>query len=101
MLKETIETGLRMKVITPAQIQHINVGTTVQTKAVRFPTDARLYNRARERLVKTARKLGLQIKQSHQRVGPRLLMQQVVTPMPGSSNAPPGAPANCGPPSAV
>jgi len=76
MLKETIETGLRMKVITPAQIQHINVDTTVQTKAVRYPTDARLYNRSRERLVKTARKLGLQIKQSYERVGPRLLMQQ-------------------------
>jgi IS5 family transposase len=76
MLKETIETGLRLKVITPAQIQRINVDTTVQTKAVRFPTDARLYNRARERLVKTARKLGLQIKQSYERVGPRLLMQQ-------------------------
>jgi len=28
MLKETIETGLRMKVITAAQIQHINVDTT-------------------------------------------------------------------------
>lgn len=76
MLKETIETGLRLKVITPAQIQRINVDTTVQTKAVRFPTDARLYNRARERLVKTARKLGLHIKQSYERVGPRLLMQQ-------------------------
>jgi transposase, IS5 family len=76
MLKETIETGLRLKMITPAQIQRVNVDTTVQTKAVRFPTDARLYNRARERLVKTARKLGLQIKQSYERVGPRLLMQQ-------------------------
>lgn len=76
MLKETIETGLRMKAITPAQIQRINVDTTVQTKAVRYPTDARLYNRSRERLVKTARKLGLQIKQSYERVGPRLLMQQ-------------------------
>ena len=76
MLKETIETGLRLKVITTTQIQRVNVDTTVQTKAVRFPTDARLYNRARERLVKTARKLGLKIKQSYERVGPRLLMQQ-------------------------
>jgi IS5 family transposase len=37
----------------------VNIDTTVQTKAIRFPTDARLYNRARERLVKAARKLGL------------------------------------------
>lgn len=76
MLKETIQTGLRMQVITPTQLKRVNVDTTVQTKAVRYPTDARLYNRARERLVKVARERGLQIKQSYERVGPRLLMQQ-------------------------
>jgi IS5 family transposase len=43
---------------------------------VRFPTDARLYDRARERLVKTARNQGLSIKQSYERVGRRLLMAQ-------------------------
>jgi transposase, IS5 family len=76
MLKETIQTGLRMQAIKPAQLQRVNVDTTVQTKAVRFPTDARLYNRARERLVKTARDCGLKIKQSYERVGPQLLMRQ-------------------------
>jgi IS5 family transposase len=76
MLKATIDTGLKMKVITPAQIERVNVDTTVQTKTVRFPTDARLYDRARERLVKTARKQGLSIKQSSARVGRRLLMAQ-------------------------
>lgn len=76
MLKETIQTGLRMNVIKPTQLKRVNVDTTVQAKAVRYPTDARLYNRARERLVKTARKSGIEIKQSYERVGPRLLMQQ-------------------------
>lgn len=76
MLRETIQTGLRMKAIKPTQLQRVNVDTTVQTKAVRYPTDARLYNRARERLVKVARERGIQIKQSYARVGPRLLMQQ-------------------------
>jgi IS5 family transposase len=61
-LMATMDTGLMMKVITPAQIERVNVDTPVQTKAVRFPTDARLYDRARERLVKTARKQGLSIK---------------------------------------
>ncbi len=54
----------------------MNVDTTVQTKAIRYPTDARLYDSARERLVKAARKEGLQIKQSFSRVGKRLLMKQ-------------------------
>jgi IS5 family transposase len=76
MLKETIETAVRMKVITPTQIKRVNVDTTVQTKAVRYPTDARLYNRARERLVKVARERGIKIKQSYERVGARLVMQQ-------------------------
>jgi transposase, IS5 family len=62
MLKATIETGVAMGLIRLAQIKHVNVDTTVQTKDVRYPTDARLYDRARERLVKEARKAGVSIK---------------------------------------
>jgi len=75
MLRATIETGVEMRVIRPAQLQRVNVDTTVQTKAIRFPTDARLYQRMRERLVKAARAEGLRIKQSYEHVGRRLLMQ--------------------------
>jgi IS5 family transposase len=70
MLKQTIDAGMKMRVITPRQIKRVNIDTTVQTKTIRFPTDARLYNRAREQLVKEARKRGLRIKQSYERVGP-------------------------------
>jgi len=75
MLRETIEAGMRMNAIRPAELRRLNVDTTVQTKAIRFPTDARLYHRMRERLVKAARAEGLQVKQSYQHVGKRLLMQ--------------------------
>ena len=64
-----------MRVIRAAELKRINVDTTVQTKAIRFPTDARLYQRMRERLVKLARAEGLTIKQSYQHVGRRLPMQ--------------------------
>lgn len=74
MLKATIESGVAMGAIRPAQIAHVNVDTTVQTKDVRYPTDARLCDRARERLVKQARQEGLSIKQSYARVGRRLVM---------------------------
>jgi IS5 family transposase len=74
MLRSTIETGIKMGVIRPAQLKRINVDTTVQTKAIRFPTDARLYNRCRERLVTMARQQGLKIKQSYEHVGKRLLL---------------------------
>ena len=42
LLKEMIETGLRMKAIKPTQLHRVNVDATVRRKAVRFPTDARL-----------------------------------------------------------
>ncbi len=74
MLRETIAAGIRMGSIGPAQLKRINVDTTVQTKAIRYPTDARLYHRCRERLVKAARREGLVIKQSYRHVGKRLLL---------------------------
>jgi len=75
MLRATIEAGMAMRAIGPAELKRINVDTTVETKAIRFPTDARLYERMRERLVKAARAEGLTIKQSYRHVGRRLLMQ--------------------------
>jgi IS5 family transposase len=75
MLRATIEAGMKMRVIRPAELKRVNVDTTVGTKAIRFPTDARLYQRMRERLVKAARAEGLTIKQSYEHVGRRLLMQ--------------------------
>ena len=75
MLKATIDTGVQMKAISTAHVAHINIDTTVQTKAIRYPTDARLYQRACERLVIRARKDGLSIKQSFGRVGRLLVMK--------------------------
>ena len=76
MLRQTIETGIKIKAIKPAQLKRVNMDTTVQTKAIRYPTGARLHNRARERMVGEAHKSGKRIKQSYARTGPRLLMQQ-------------------------
>jgi transposase, IS5 family len=44
------------------------VDTTVQPKAVAFPTDARLMHRARERLVKLSRKTSVSLRESYERV---------------------------------
>jgi IS5 family transposase len=75
MLRATIDAGVRMRAVRPADLKRVNVDTTVQTKAVRFPTDGRLYQRMRERLVKAARAEGLTVKQSYEHVGRRLLAQ--------------------------
>lgn len=76
LLKETIRSGLRLGVIKPSQLKRVNVDTTVQEKHIRFPTDPRLYDRMRQRLVKVARREGVALRQSYVRVGKRLLAAQ-------------------------
>lgn len=76
LLRLTIEAGLRMGVIKPSELRRVNVDTTVQEKHIRFPTDPRLYDRMRERLVMAARREGVALRQSYVRVGKRLLAQQ-------------------------
>lgn len=65
-----------MNVIKPSDFDRINVDTTVQTKAFRHPSDARLCHRGRERLVKVAYKNGSKIKQNYMRAAERLVMKQ-------------------------
>lgn len=55
LLKETIEAGLKLKAVKAYQLKRVNVDTTVQEKDIRFPTDARSYDRSRQRLVAAAR----------------------------------------------
>ena len=76
LLEQTIQAGLELKAIKSSQLERINVDTTVEEKHVRFPTDSRLYDRARERLVKAARAEGLELRQSYKRVGKILLKKQ-------------------------
>lgn len=76
LLKETIQAGLRLKVIKSSQLRRVNVDTTVQEKHIRFPTDARLYDRMRQRLVKAAQREDIAFRQSYARVGKNLLTRQ-------------------------
>ena len=76
MLDESIKTGLREGFIKRVDLKRVNVDTTVQEKNIRFPTDARLYDRMREKLVSAAEKQGIELRQSYRRVGPRALRKQ-------------------------
>jgi len=51
------------------------IDTTVQEKAITFPTDAKLMHRARERLVRLAKRHGVRLRQSYVRVGKRALIK--------------------------
>lgn len=76
LLEATIDAGLRMKEISPKALTSVIADTTVQPKAIRFPTDARLYDRMRETLVREAQKLGIELRQTYARVGKKWLRKQ-------------------------
>jgi len=73
LFQETIRLGLKAGAVEEKDFQRVNVDTTVQEKAVRFPTDARLCHKAREELVKLAQKHGVPLRQSYARTSKRAL----------------------------
>ena len=76
LLSETIETAKRQKLIQRRDLDKVNVDTTVQEKAIAFPTDARLYHKMRVRLVREADKRGIKLRQSFPRLGKTALARQ-------------------------
>lgn len=76
LLAETVETAKRGKLLTRRDAQRVNVDTTVQEKAIAFPTDARLYYKMLRSLVKAARERGIELRQSYERVGKKALARQ-------------------------
>lgn len=69
LLQESLSVATRTEAIKPSDLNRVIVDTTVQPKNVMFPTDARLVNRAREILVRLARRSGIKLRQSYARVG--------------------------------
>jgi transposase, IS5 family len=76
LLKETIEAAKRHQALKKQEIERVNVDTTVQEKAVAFPTDARLYHKARRALVRLSREVGLKLRQSYSRLGKKAMFGQ-------------------------
>jgi transposase, IS5 family len=69
LLQESLSVATKTGAIKPSDLNRVIVDTTVQPKNVMFPTDARLLNRAREILVRLAKRQGLALRQSYARVG--------------------------------
>jgi transposase, IS5 family len=69
LLQESLAVATKTQAIKPSDLNRVIVDTTVQPKNVMFPTDARLLNRAREILVRLAKRQGLALRQSYARVG--------------------------------
>lgn len=76
LLTHTIEVALQTKAMSVRELDHVNVDTTVQEKAITFPTDAKLYHRMREHLVAAAQARGIKLRQSYVKVGKKALIMQ-------------------------
>jgi IS5 family transposase len=76
LLQATIETAIALQAVPTKELTQVNIDTTVQEKAIAFPTDARLYHKMRNALVRQAKQLNLQLRQTYTRVGKRMMFQQ-------------------------
>jgi len=74
LLQESLAVAVKLGAARPSDFTQVIVDTTVQEKNVAFPTDAKLINRAREKLVRQAREAGLTLRQSYVRVGKKALI---------------------------
>lgn len=73
MISETIASALRNKVVKAKDFERVTIDTTVQEKNIRFPTDARLLDRARERVVATGEMLGIKFSRNYVSKGKTML----------------------------
>jgi IS5 family transposase len=69
LLSATIQAGLSCGAIKQKSFDNVIVDTTVQEKAIAYPTDAKLYHKMRIRLVSIAKKYEIALRQSYERVG--------------------------------
>jgi IS5 family transposase len=76
LLKEVLATAVRKGTLAEKDIECVTVDTTVQEKAIAFPTDARPYQKVRVAVVSEAQKAGIKLRQSYQRVGKKALFNQ-------------------------
>jgi len=75
LLTKTIEAGRAAGLVDDDRLSRVSVDTTVMEKNIAHPTDARLYEKARAKLVALAKDLGIDLRQTYARKAPRLAQQ--------------------------
>lgn len=75
LLQEILNVGVKTKAVKMEEMKKVIVDTTVQEKAITHPTDAKLYQSGRCLLVRLAKKHGLELRQSYERLGKKVLFE--------------------------
>lgn len=76
LLKGVLATALKVEALRPDLIQQVIADTTVQEKAMAFPTDARLYHKARRHVIRLAKRAGVKLRQTYERASKHALYWQ-------------------------
>lgn len=72
LLAQTLNVAVDLKLIKPQEFARVIVDSTVQHKAIAHPTDSRLLETARTKLVEAARDAGIALKQTFAKEGKEL-----------------------------
>jgi IS5 family transposase len=69
LLAQTLNVAVDLKLIKPQELTRVIVDSTVQHKAIAHPTDSRLLETARTKLVEAAKEVGIDLKQTFAKEG--------------------------------
>lgn len=72
LLAQTVNTAVELKLIKPQELSRVIVDSTVQHKAIAHPTDSKLLETARTKLVEAAKEAGVELKQTYAKEGKAL-----------------------------
>lgn len=72
LLKTRIEAAVDMGAVKKTAFERVIVDTTVQSNAIAHPTDSRRLEVARDKLARLAKRVGMQLKQTHESEGKTL-----------------------------
>lgn len=97
MLGLTIYVGIATRTVSASSLAVVNVDTTVQEKAIAFPTDARLCHKARAALVRNAKRVDITLHQSYERVSTGAGQNGRYTPMRARCGVPRRSREGCAP----
>ena len=75
LLTQTIEAATGSGALKVQEVERVTIDTTVQEKAVAFPTDSKLYDDIRRHLVKACGEHGIVLRQNYNRIAKRLRRQ--------------------------
>jgi len=67
LLQMTIEAGLDSGAVAPRHLERVTVDTTVMEKAISPPSDGALYHKTRRAVVRAAKRLNIELRQSYTR----------------------------------